>query len=91
MKEEESTLAWLPICNNCILVMCIVRNIGAWLSHSNTLFVLDCTIFMPMRSIQICEELDSIFSMQIDIFGYKKEVSWLVFHSVHVIHFVKKI
>ena len=61
--------------NNGVPVMCIARNIGAWLQHSNTLSVLDCTILVPVRSACICEELKSIFSKQIAILGYGKEVS----------------
>ena len=62
--------------SNGIPVICIARNIGAWLSHSNTLSVLDCTILIPVRSTRIQEELKSIFSMQIAILGYGKEVSF---------------
>ena len=62
--------------SNGIPVMCIARNIGAWLSHSNTLSVLDCTILVPVRSTQIQEELKSVFSKQIAILGYRKEVSF---------------
>ena len=60
---------------NGIPVMCIARNIGAWLSHSNTLSVLDCTILVPVRSARIRGELESIFAKQIAIMGYGKEVS----------------
>ena len=61
--------------SNGVPVMGIARNIDAWLSHSNTLFVLDCTILVPVRSTRIQEELKSIFSKQIAILGYGKEVS----------------
>lgn len=61
--------------SNGVPVMCIARNIGAWLSHSNTLSVLDCTILVPVRSTRIREGLTSIFSKQIAILGYGKEVS----------------
>ena len=61
--------------NNGIPVMFVARNIGAWLSHSNTLSVLDCTILVPVRSARLREELTSIFSKQIAIMGYGKEVS----------------
>ena len=61
---------------NGVPVMCIARNIGAWTSHSNTLSVLDCTILVPVRSARIREELKSIFSKQIAILGYGKEVSF---------------
>ena len=61
--------------SNGVPVMCIARNIGAWVGHSNTLSVLDCTILLPVRSIRIREDLKSIFSKQVAILGYGKEVS----------------
>ena len=66
--------------SNGIPVMCIARNIGAWLSHSNTLSVLDCTILVPVRSARIRSELESIFTKQIAIMGYGKEVSVFIFN-----------
>ena len=54
-------------------VMLIARNIGACLLRSNTLSVL-----VPIRSACIRDELAPIFSKQIAILGYKKEVCTIV-------------
>ena len=62
--------------NNGIPVMCIARNIDAWVSRSNTLSILDCTILVPIKSARLREQLKSIFAKQIATLGYGKEVSF---------------
>ncbi|KAI5070993.1 hypothetical protein GOP47_0013244, partial [Adiantum capillus-veneris] len=54
-------------------VMCVARNIGAFLGKPNTLSILDVTILVPVRSVRLREDLAAVFQTQTKNLGYNRE------------------
>ncbi|KAI5060883.1 hypothetical protein GOP47_0023388 [Adiantum capillus-veneris] len=57
-------------------VVCVARNIGAFLAKVNTLSILDVTILVPVHSARLREELAVVFQAQTGNLGYNREAPY---------------